>query len=140
MDAKTLSTIIGHVSTSTTLNIYAHVTDEMRRTAAIKIDQSIGKADPDRAETDAVPQKPASSTFRPYKGHRRKPGTGCISQVNNKLWEGRYSPVWPDGKRYTRFVYTHSVDECERLLAEMIQQVNVELAAEEKRLRRGEQS
>ena len=32
MDTKTLSTIIGHVSTSTTLNIYAHVTDEMRRT------------------------------------------------------------------------------------------------------------
>ena len=29
MDVKTLSTIIGHVSSSTTLNIYAHVTDEM---------------------------------------------------------------------------------------------------------------
>lgn len=140
MGAKTVSTIIGHVSISTTLNIYAHVTDEMRRTAAIKIDQSIGKADPDRAETDAVPRKPASSTFRPYKGHRRKPGAGCISQVNDKLWEGRYSPVWPDGKRYPRFVYAHSVDECERLLAEMIQQVNVELAAEEERLRRGTQS
>ena len=36
MDGKTLSTMIGHVST--TLNIYAHVTDEMRRTAAAKID------------------------------------------------------------------------------------------------------
>ena len=31
MDVKTLSTIIGHVSSSTTLNIYAHVTDEMQR-------------------------------------------------------------------------------------------------------------
>ena len=30
MDTKTLSTIIGHVSTSTTLNIYAHVIDESR--------------------------------------------------------------------------------------------------------------
>ena len=38
MDVKTLSAVIGHVSSSTTLNIYAHVTDEMRRTAAIKID------------------------------------------------------------------------------------------------------
>ena len=38
MDVKTLSTIIGHVSSSTTLNIYAHVTDEMQRTAASKID------------------------------------------------------------------------------------------------------
>ncbi len=43
MDIKTLSTIIGHVSSSTTLNVYAHVTDEMRRTAAVKIDQgSVG--------------------------------------------------------------------------------------------------
>ena len=41
MDIKTLSTIIGHVSSSTTLNVYAHVTDEMRRTAAVKIDQGI---------------------------------------------------------------------------------------------------
>lgn len=38
MDVKTLSTIIGLVSSSTTLNIYAHVTDEMQRTAASKID------------------------------------------------------------------------------------------------------
>ena len=45
MDIKTLSTIIGHVSSSTTLNIYAHVTDEMRRTAAVKIDQGIGKTE-----------------------------------------------------------------------------------------------
>ena len=42
MDVKTLSTIIEHVSSSTTLNVYAHVTDEMRRTAAVKIDQGIG--------------------------------------------------------------------------------------------------
>ena len=41
MDMKALSTIIGHVSSSTTLNIYAHVTDEMQRTAAAKIDREI---------------------------------------------------------------------------------------------------
>lgn len=44
MDVKTLSTIIGHVSSSTTLNIYAHVTDEMQRTAAAKIDCGIIKS------------------------------------------------------------------------------------------------
>ena len=43
MDVKTLSTIIGHVSSSTTLNVYAHVTDEMRRTAAVKIDQNVSQ-------------------------------------------------------------------------------------------------
>lgn len=96
MDIKTLSTIIGHVSSSTTLNVYAHVTDEMRRTAAVKIDQGIGRAEPLTA-----PQKPAPSTFQAHKGQRRKPGTGCVSQINNHLWEGRYSPIWPDGKKNT---------------------------------------
>ena len=134
MDTKTLSTIIGHVSTSTTLNIYAHVTDEMRRTAAVKIDRGIGKATPQRADNDAAPRKPAPSTFQPYKGQRRKPGTGCVSQVNDKLWEGRYSPIWPDGKKHPRNVYAHSEEECERLLAEMIQQVKAEIAAEKERV------
>lgn len=40
MDIQTLSTIIGHVS-STTLNTYTHITDEMRKRAAVNIDQGI---------------------------------------------------------------------------------------------------
>lgn len=46
MDVKTLATIIGHVSVATTLNIYTHVTDAMRQTAAAKIDRGIGKCEP----------------------------------------------------------------------------------------------
>ena len=41
MDVKTLSTVIGHVSSATTLNVYAHITDEMRQKAADKIDRAI---------------------------------------------------------------------------------------------------
>jgi len=46
MDVKTLSAIIGHVSSATTLNVYAHVTDGMRQSAAAKIDRAIAKAEP----------------------------------------------------------------------------------------------
>ena len=46
MDIKTLSTIIGHVSSTTTLNTYTHVTDAMRQSAADKIDRGIGRAEP----------------------------------------------------------------------------------------------
>ena len=134
MDIKTLSTIIGHVSSSTTLNVYAHVTDEMRRTAAVKIDQGIGKADP-KIEAGAAPQKPAPSTFQAHKGQRRKAGTGCVTQINEKLWEGRYSPIWPDGKKHARNVYAHSKTECEKLLAEMIAEMKAEIAAEQERLK-----
>ena len=45
MDIKTLSTILGHVSSATTLNTYSHITDEMRQRAAVKIDQGIAKAE-----------------------------------------------------------------------------------------------
>ena len=48
-----------------------------------------------------VEEKP----FEPYKPPRRRPGTGCISQINEKLWEGRYSPKWIDGKRISSNIY-----------------------------------
>ena len=35
MDVKTLSTVIGHVSSATTLNVYAHVTDEIDRKSVV---------------------------------------------------------------------------------------------------------
>ncbi len=121
MDVKTLSTIIGHVSSSTTLNIYAHVTDEMRRTAAAKIDQGIAGVKP-QEQTQAAPRKPAPSAFQPRKGQRRKAGTGCVSQITETLWEGRYSPIWPNGKKHARNIYAGTVKNyaqiCLQFLAE----------------------
>ena len=129
MDIKTLSTIIGHVSTATTLNVYAHVTDEMRKIAAAKIDRGIAKSE-SLQDIDTAPRKPAPSTFLPHKGQRRKPGTGCVSQINEKLWEGRYSPRLPNGCRLARNVYAHSEKECEQKLAELIVQMKAEIAAQ----------
>ena len=129
MDIKTLSTIIGHVSTATTLNVYAHVTDEMRKIAAAKIDRGIAKSE-SLQDIDTAPRKPAPSTFLPHKGQRRKPGTGCVSQINEKLWEGRYSPKLPNGDRLARNVYAHSEKECEQKLAELIVQTKAEIAAQ----------
>ena len=136
MDVKTLSTIIGHVSSSTTLNVYAHVTDEMRRTAAVKIDQGIGKADP-KIETTAAPRKPAPSTFQTHKGQRRKAGTGCVTQITESLWEGRYSPIGPDGQKHARNVYAHSEEECEEKLAKLIEEMKEEIAAQRTQIRAG---
>ena len=133
MDIKTLSTIIGHVSTATTLNVYSHVTDEMRKTAAAKIDRGIAKSEI-AEDIDTAPRKPAPSTFQPYKGQRRKPGTGCISQINENLWEGRYTPRLPNGSRLARNVYAHSEEECEQKLADLILQMKAEIAAQRQQL------
>ena len=70
-------------------------------------------------------------------GLRRKAGTGCVTQINEKLWEGRYSPIWPDGKKHARNVYAHSEEECEKLLAKMIAEMKAEIAAEKERLAAG---
>ena len=130
MDIKTLSTIIGHVSSTTTLNTYTHVTDAMRQNAADKIDQGIGRAEP-KPRREAAPQKPAPSTFQAHKGQRRKPGTGCVSQINDHLWEGRYSPI-VNGQRMARNVYAKTEAECEKKLAELIREMKAEIAAGKK--------
>lgn len=43
MDVKTLASTIGHESVETTLNVYAHSSEQMKRDAAKKIDESIGR-------------------------------------------------------------------------------------------------
>ena len=43
MDVKTLSAMIGHISSATTLDIYSHITTEMQVNAARKIDNSYGR-------------------------------------------------------------------------------------------------
>ncbi len=126
MDVKTLSTMLGHVSTATTLDLYTHITDGMRQSAAVKIDQAIAKAEP-QLDT-AFPQKPARTTFRAVKRKYRKPGSGCVTQINDRLWEGRYSPK-VNGKRMAQNVYAHSEEECEKMLAEMILQMKKEITA-----------
>ena len=54
MDVKTLSAMLGHVSAATTLDIYTHITDDMRHTAAVNIDRGIGKAESAQDNTVAV--------------------------------------------------------------------------------------
>ena len=125
MDIKTLSTIIGHASSATTLNVYAHVTDEMRQRAADRIDRGIaGVKPPAESERET---KSVAVPFQAVKGKYRKPGTGCITKINDHLWEGRYSPK-VNGKRIARNVYAPTEEECEWKLAELITEMKMELA------------
>ena len=132
VDVKTLSAMLGHVSAATTLDIYTHITNPMRSEAAAKIDQRIAKVDPkekevasERApETDPQPFVP----FIPYNGKIRKAGTGCITQISEHCWEGRYSPMWPDGKKHSHNVYAYTREECEEKLKVLIIEMKIEIA------------
>ena len=123
MDVKTLSAMLGHVSAVTTLDIYTHITGDMQRAAAASIDRSIGKAEP---REEAEPERKGIVDFQPYVGKKRKPGTGCVSELNDHLFEGRYSPIWPDGTQHSRNVYAHTREECEEKLKALIAEMNEE--------------
>ena len=125
MDIKILSAVIGHVSSATTLNVYAHVTDEMRQSAAAKIDRAIARVE--SQPEPAIPKKIDRTTFQAVKGKYRKPGTGCVTQINDHLWEGRYSPK-VNGKRMARNIYAPTEAECEEKLAQLIEQMKEEIA------------
>ena len=80
------------------------------------------------AGNSATAVKPRMTDFKPYVGHKRKSGTGCISQINEHLFEGRYSPTWIDGKKHARNVYAHTREECEEKLKVLIAEMKAELA------------
>ena len=132
MDVKTLSAMIGHVSSETTLNIYSHVTDTMRAQAAVKIDREIGGTDAPMPEAKDEPRQPQTSeiegNFEPWKPKVRKSGTGCVYQINDHLWEGSYFPRLPDGSRKKFNVYAKTREECEAELAKMIEAKKKEIA------------
>ena len=142
MDIKTLSNMIGHVSAETTLNIYSHITNEMQQNAARKIDIGIGREDanPKDKITEALESEiepPKQLEYTPYKGKIRKSGTGGIYQINENLYEGRFTPTNAYGKREPHNVYAHTREECEALLEEMITQVREQIAKEKELLAKG---
>lgn len=134
MDVKTLSDMIGHISTETTLNIYSHVTDTMRVQASVKIDRKIGGTDAPMPEAKEEPRQVQTinvdENFEQYTPKIRKSGTGCIYQINDSLWEGSFYPRLADGKRKKFNVYAKTREECEEALAKMIEKKKAEIAAE----------
>lgn len=59
---------------------------------------------------------------------KRKPGTGCLRQLNDNLWEGRFAPINSSGQRITRYVYAKTQTECEQKLSMLITDMKKELA------------
>ena len=134
MDIKTLSAMIGHISAETTLNIYSHITDTMQQQAAVRIDREIGGTDaqmpesePPKASEPTTTKATPEKEFEPYKGKIRKSGTGCVTMINDHLYEGRFTPR-VNGKRISKNAYAKTREECEEKLAELIKTMKAEIA------------
>ena len=127
---------------STTLNIYSHITDTMQQQAAARIDREIAGTDTpipepnatDKASDSEATDQPTEPKFEPYKGKIRKPGTGCVTMINDHLYEGRYTPTNAYGKRESHNIYAKTREECEEKLAEMIVQVKAQIKAEKEKM------
>ena len=136
MDIKTLSATLGHISSETTIDIYSHITDTMRKQAAVKIDSQIGGTEaPIPQDEERIRVDTDQPEFEPYKPKVRKSGTGCVTMINDHLYEGRYSPKNAYGKRESHNIYAKTREECEEKLAAMIAQVKADIKADKERLK-----
>ena len=131
------SAIIGHTSSQTTIDIYSHITTDMQKNAANAIERGLGNPDTSIDE-NAVPrpEQHERKVFKPKESKCREPGTGGVYQLNDHLYEGRFTPRLPDGKRKGFNVYAQTREECEKKLAEMIVEVKAKIAAEKAAMKR----
>ncbi len=128
--------MLGHVSSATTIDIYSHITNAMQRQAAAKIDRQIGGTNAEiPSEEKLVRIDTDQPEIEPYKPKVRKSGTGCVTMINDHLYEGRYTPTNAYGKREAHNIYAKTRDECEEKLAAMIAQIKADIKAEKERLK-----
>jgi integrase len=121
MDIKTLSVVLGHGSAKTTLDVYAHVSNEMQMMAASNIESMIGGSQ-DEEDYD-VRQRIEVPSFKAVENKYRRRGTGYVKQLSKNCWIGRFTPVI-DGKRESFNTYGKTEKECEKKLAKLIAKVN----------------
>ena len=116
------------MSSATTLDIYSHITDTMQRQAAVHIDRKIGGTDARMPTMKREERKDtAPAEFTPYKPKIRKPGTGCVTMINDHLYEGRFSPH-VNGKRIAKNIYATTREECKEKLKALIAEMKKEIA------------
>ena len=90
-----------------------------------------------RKPPDQVVKTPQKAKLEPKQPKIRRPETGCVTMINDHLWEGSFYPRLPNGKRKKFNVYAESRDQCETKLAEMISEKKAEIAEEKAKLKEG---
>ena len=89
--------------------------------------------EPPKGASEPTPTKATlEKEFEPYKGKIRKSGTGCVTMINDHLYEGRFTPR-VNGKRISKNVYAKTREECEEKLAVLIVEMKAEIKAEKEK-------
>ena len=110
----------------------------MQRSAADKIERGFGRNEGtlggDGQTPDRAPETPVRAKFEPKQPKIRRPGTGCVTMINDHLYEGRYTPTNAYGKRESHNIYAKTREECEEKLAEMIAEVKAQIKAKKEKM------
>ncbi len=85
-----------------------------------------------KVSAEPQPENTTETVFEPYKPKIRKSGTGCVTMINDHLYEGRFTPR-VNGKRIARNIYAQTREECEEKLAGMIVEMKAAIKAEKER-------
>ena len=106
----------------------------MQQQAAVRIDREIGGTNaempeppPPKISDEPSHENATEAVFEPYRPKIRKSGTGCVTMINDHLYEGRFTPR-VNGKRISKNVYAKTREECEEKLAELIKTMKAEIA------------
>ena len=100
------------------LDVYTHITDDMQRTITANINHCTGKAAPqeDASQPGQETDPAMADRLQALRGPKRKSGTSYVTEINEHLFEGRYSSKWLDGKKHAHDAYAHTCEECEEKL------------------------
>ena len=90
-------------------------------------DAEMPEPTPPKASDEPSQENATEAVFGPYKPKIRKSGTGCVTMINDHLYEGRFTPR-VNGKRISKNVYAKTREECEKKLAELIKTMKAEIA------------
>ena len=90
-------------------------------------DAEMPEPPPPKVSAEPIHENATEMVFEPYKPKIRKSGTGCVTMINDHLYEGRFTPR-VNGKRISKNVYAKTREECEEKLAELIKTMKAEIA------------
>ena len=80
-----------------------------------------------KVNDEPIPENATETFFEPYRPKIRKSGTGCVTMINDHLYEGRFTSR-VNGKRIFKNIYAKTREECEEKLAVLIKTMKAESA------------
>ena len=109
---------------TTIVNIYVHINGGILSEYAMGIEQGLGNKVQGKSAKEV---QNLLTDFQLIMRRNRKFGNGCIAELKEHFFEGRYSRTWLDGTKHSKFRYIHTLKKRDEKLKVFIQKLNTKL-------------